>query len=424
MNAPAPRIASPRPLTADGSSLPLNVDPGAQAFLLRLGRALHRRGLPSHRLEEAMLALCARLGVSATFFATPTAIFVSFDGAERPEVHLVRTATTASDLGKLSDLDAVATSVARGELSSYEGLERVDAIEAQPPRYRAPLITACYALNSAAASVFFGGGLREVGTAFVIGLVTGLLSQVGARAVTPWRAFEPLAAFCATMLAALAAHVFGPVSTHTAVLAGLIALLPGYTLTVAIAELAHGHLASGSARITSAFMMFLTLAFGVALGSKCAELWVGASPLVTPVALPAWAQALALGTAASTFAIIFRVKRRDLFWVMAIAVLGFSGTRAGSHILGPELGVFMGALTVGVFSNLYARILHRPAVVPLFPGIMLLVPGSIGFRSLSSLMAHDVVGGVQTAFTMILMAVALVAGLVLASNILPARRAL
>ena len=63
-------------------------------------------------------------------------------------------------------------------------------------------------------------------------------------------------------------------------------------------------------------------------------------------------------------------------------------------------------------------------MVPLFPGIMLLVPGSVGFRGLSSMMAHDVVSGIQTAFTMILMAVALVAGLLLANDILPPKRAL
>jgi uncharacterized membrane protein YjjB (DUF3815 family) len=55
---------------------------------------------------------------------------------------------------------------------------------------------------------------------------------------------------------------------------------------------------------------------------------------------------------------------------------------------------------------------------------MLLVPGSMGFLSLSSLMANDVVSGVQKAFDMVLIAVALVAGLLLANDIVPAKRAL
>jgi uncharacterized RmlC-like cupin family protein len=34
----------------------------AIAFVLSLGRALHRYGTPAHRLEEALLECCRRLG--------------------------------------------------------------------------------------------------------------------------------------------------------------------------------------------------------------------------------------------------------------------------------------------------------------------------------------------------------------------------
>lgn len=431
MSAPAPLkpfssgTRSPRLDTPAELAPTLPPELGAEAFLLRLARALHRRGMPSQRIEEAMMAACLRLGVQASFFSTPTALFASFDTESgRPDVYLLRTGSTSSDLGKISDLDAVTTAVIRGELSPARGLLEIDEIERQPPRYGPAITTACFAINSAAASVFFGGGLRELATAFVIGLVTGLLALIGSRNGGPWRAFEAVAAFSASVIATAAAVWFGPVATHVAVLAGLIALLPGYTLVVSMAELANGHLASGSARITAAFLAFVTLGFGVAMGTKATELVVGAAPLIQPDKLPVWVEALALAVAASTFAVLFRVKRRDIFFVLVVAVLGFSGARAGSRFLGPELGVFVGALVVAMTSNLYARVLDRPSVVPLFPGIMLLVPGSIGFRSLSSLMAHDVVSGVQTAFTMILVAIALVAGLLIANDIVPARRAL
>ncbi|MBX5481120.1 MAG: threonine/serine exporter family protein [Myxococcaceae bacterium] len=420
MNTPAPTSARIDAVEDDGDAPQLS----AEAFLLRLGRALHRRGVPAHRLEEHLEALCRRLGLTASFFSTPTALFAQFDRGSRPDVYLLRVTGASSDLGKLTDLDQVSMQVSHGEITHDEGMARIDRIEAAPPRYGPAITTACYAINSAAASVFFNGGWREVATAGVLGLISGLLSLVGSRSGTGWRAFEPVAAFCAAVVSTLAALRFGPVSVHVAVLAGLIALLPGYTLVVAIAELANGHLASGSARITAAFMVFLTLGFGVALGNRCTELFFGVAPTVEPVALPLWVQALALGCASATFGVVFRARREDLPYILIVSVLGFCGARVGSAFLGPELGVFLGALVVTLCSNLYARVLNRPTVVPLFPGIMLLVPGSIGFRSLSSLMAHDVVSGVQTAFTMVLVAVALVAGLLLANAILPAKRAL
>jgi uncharacterized membrane protein YjjB (DUF3815 family) len=56
------------------------------------------------------------------------------------------------------------------------------------------------------------------------------------------------------------------------------------------------------------------------------------------------------------------------------------------------------------------------------PGILLLVPGSVGFRSLTSLLERQAVAGIETAFSMILTAMALVAGLLIAGVIAPEPR--
>jgi uncharacterized membrane protein YjjB (DUF3815 family) len=58
------------------------------------------------------------------------------------------------------------------------------------------------------------------------------------------------------------------------------------------------------------------------------------------------------------------------------------------------------------------------------PGILFLVPGSVGFRSFASLLESDVVSGVETAFRMALVAIALVAGLLVANVVVPPRKAL
>jgi uncharacterized membrane protein YjjB (DUF3815 family) len=90
-------------------------------------------------------------------------------------------------------------------------------------------------------------------------------------------------------------------------------------------------------------------------------------------------------------------------------------------MLGPELGAFVGALLVGGASNLYALFRDRPSQIPLAPGILLLVPGSIGFRSLASLLDRQVISGVEAAFTMVLTAIALVSGLLVANVVIPRR---
>jgi uncharacterized membrane protein YjjB (DUF3815 family) len=55
---------------------------------------------------------------------------------------------------------------------------------------------------------------------------------------------------------------------------------------------------------------------------------------------------------------------------------------------------------------------------------MLLVPGGLGFSSLSAMLDKNVVSGVETAFAALMVAVALVAGLLVANVLVPARKAL
>jgi uncharacterized membrane protein YjjB (DUF3815 family) len=120
--------------------------------------------------------------------------------------------------------------------------------------------------------------------------------------------------------------------------------------------------------------------------------------------------------------VILRADRRDMPWVVTAGALGFAGGRLGAATLGPELGAFAGAFAVALAGAVYERWRHRPAAVVLVPGILLLVPGSVGFRSLLSLMDRKAVAGIETAFSMVMTAVALAAGLLVAAVVAPARR--
>jgi len=60
--------------------------------------------------------------------------------------------------------------------------------------------------------------------------------------------------------------------------------------------------------------------------------------------------------------------------------------------------------------------------VVLVPGLLLLVPGSVGFRAVTSLVERQAVAGIETAFSTALTAIALVAGLLVAGVIAPERR--
>jgi uncharacterized membrane protein YjjP (DUF1212 family) len=389
-----------------------------QDFVLKLGRGLHIYGYPAHRLEEALGQVCHRLGLEGQFFSMPTALFASFGQGDEHRTFQIRVDPGGVDLGKLVRLDETRALVAGG-LDPDEGSRLVDAILAAPPAYGPWLTTAAFAVASATACRFFGAGIREVAAAGVIGLVIGLLALVLAERPATARVFEALAAAVAGFLAVGAGVLAPPLLPSVATLGGLIILVPGYGLTVAFTEIATRNLVSGTARLAGAGLTFLVLAFGVALGTRIGGRLFGAVATVEPRPLPGWTLTAALIVAPAAFAVLFRADKRDVPWVLTATAVAFLGARAGTTLLGPELGAFLGATCVSAFGNAYNRLVQRPAAIPIVPGLLLLVPGSIGFQGLASLMGHDTLRGIEAAFRMILVAASLATGLLFANVLLP-----
>ena len=399
-------------------------DPVAVGFVLELGRALHQAGHPAQRLEDMLGAISDRLGLSNhQFFSTPTSIMASFGPLGRQRTHMLRVVPGEVNLGTLAALEQVSLEVAQGRMSPVEGVAAINRITTAPEPYGPALTTVAYGVVSGAATQFLGGGGHEVAVAALLGLALGVLA-VGTRGRPRLgRVFEPVAAFVVSAGAIGLAHAISPLSVLIATLGGLIVLLPGLTLTVAMSELATRNLASGTARISGAFMTFLAIAFGVALGNRIGGAVFGSAPASAASApLPEWSAYVAVVAAGLGFVVVLRAEARDALWIVAIGALGVLGGRGGAATLGVELGTFAGALAVGLASAAYARLKHRPASVVSVPGILLLVPGSVGFRGLTSLMERQAVAGIETIFSMILTAVALVAGLLIAAAVIPEPR--
>jgi uncharacterized membrane protein YjjP (DUF1212 family) len=326
------------------------------------------------------------------------------------------------NLGKLAQLERLSADVALGRVSPAEGSAAIARIDAEPSAYGPGLVTLAHGVLSGAVCQFLGGGWREVGAAALLGVGLGLFSAHAARHPRVGRVFEPVAAFLVSAAAIGLARAVGPLSLFVTTLAGLVVLMPGLTLTTAISELATRNLASGTARISGAFMTLLGIVFGVALGTRLGTGAFGVPAAVVPGGTPGWAGALALPLAPLASVAILRAAPRDTPWIVAAGMLGVAGGRLGAARLGVELGTFAGALTVALASSVFERLRRRPAAVVLVPGILMLVPGSVGYRSLSSFLERRTLAGIETAFSMMLTAVALAAGLLIAGVVAPEPR--
>lgn len=403
---------------------PSNIDTNeAEAFVLTLAEALHEHGAAAHRLEGMLTLVARRLGVEARFFSTPTAVMVSFGPPTDHRTALLRVQPGGVALEKLSLLQTTAVDVTHGTLDIERGRQRIQEIVDAKSRYGPFTTIVAFGFSSMAAAVFLGGGARDIGASFVVGLAVGATTHVSARWSAGASVVEPLGGTTAALCAGLLAYSFGGLSTIVITVAGIITLLPGLGITTAMTELATRNLASGTARFAGAAIQLLGVSIGVALGAHIVSVLPSAmSPGTTTWAAPVIASALVV--AGGSFTVLLEANPRDVGWIVLGAAVAFVGAFVGNRLFGPELGAFFGALTLGLAGNIFAKIYDRPSVILLIPGLIVLVPGSIGFRGLISMLEADVVHGVDLAFRMTLIATALGAGIILAGILLPPRRVL
>ncbi|HEV7778430.1 MAG TPA: threonine/serine exporter family protein [Luteibacter sp.] len=405
------------------------------AFLVELARRLHQYGTTAPRLEGAMSSAAQRLGLVAEVWSSPTAIIVSFadqaqgDDGVAQVTQVMRLPPGDVNLGRLCEADRIADSVIEGKMGLREGFRLLRALGAPDTRRAQAGVIASYGLAAATVvALLLHSSWVDLVTAGVIGVIIGCITVASGSRPRLAVASEAISALVATVIATLVSAFIVPLALKSVILGSLIVLLPGMALTTAVREISSQHLVSGVARMGGAVATLLKLTFGtVAATQLCAAFGIEAHDYALPP-LPTWMDWPALLVGAFAFAILFRAARRDWLVVMGSVVLGYLATRWGGQVSGSipgaPFGVFLGGLLLGALSNVYARFAHQPGAVVREPGIILLVPGSVSFRSVSYLLDRDAVLGMDTGILLLTLLVSLVAGLLFGDLLVSPRRSL
>lgn len=397
-------------------------------FLTDFARRLHLAGVSAARLEGAVKSTAAAIGEECEIWSSPTGILLSIGEGAQQHTRVLRLDPAEPNLSDLVRLDRIAEDVIAGRIDVVEAMARLDRLDrASSPREKVWTVAA-FGLAAAAVAGLLRTNWADIGVAGVLGVLIGALA-VGSRSRPHLAAaLEAIAAIVATVLAAGFAHFVAPLSVQTVVIAALIVLMPGLSLTTAVTELATGQLVTGTARFAGAMVVLFKLTFGSVAGAQVVSA-LGWSPhQAQAVPLPAAIEVVATLAAAFSFAILFRAARRDVPVVMASAVLGYVLTRLASGWFAPSASVtfagavFFSSLVMAALSNVYGRAAGRPGTLVRLPAIMLLVPGSVGFRGLASLMERDYTLGLETGVAVLSALVALMAGLLFGSVLVPPRR--
>ncbi len=388
-------------------------------FLLRLSKALHTYGLPAYELEHTMNGCAEALGFGIQCMSLPTSISMTLlPPGGSAQTYLIRVAPGEVNLERLRKTSEIAQQVISGELSSESGAIKLKQVSQSSPEYSGWTIVFAFALVSACIARIFSGGTMEMLSAGLIGLVMGSVALASRTRPLLDHLLPSTCAFLATIIALFLDYWFShSIAISVVVISGLIILLPGLSLTIAMAELATQNMVSGTARLTGAATVFIQLAFGSALGVEIGNLLALEVQSSQVEQVPFWSIWLAAAVAAVALVPLFEARKKDVVWFLLSALTAFTTVFFASKLLGPSLGAFCGAITIGLMAKIVSRLFDIPGAMIMMPGFIILVPGSVGYRSILALVEKDIIGGLETALDVAVIGISLVAGFLISSMV-------
>lgn len=395
-------------------------DPKA-VFLTQLARELHRAGVPSDQLERTITSAADVFGLQVEIFALPTNVTLAIGPRYAQQIVMLRMEPGRVNLRKLTYLNEMFDEMQTGRMDMEAAIAHLGEIDSRCPP--PPALRSIFALASVATgvAVLLGGGVNELIVAALIGGATGVLSFFTSRNAVMERLFQVIAAFVATLIVAAYTHFVAPANLYISIVAGVVVLLPGYSLTLALNELANQDLIAGTARLGRVFAILLALGCGAFLGlAVVGSAFVQAADIHPhPVGPPYWLAAVVLLSVGLSIDLDARL--RDFTWVFlsSIVALGTSyyfGMLPAVH----EVTPFVAALVCGLVANGGARYLRVPQPVLLVPALHVLVPGSLSYQSVLWVVStKNYTDAATLGVNAVVAAVLIVAGLLLSQLIVP-----
>lgn len=251
-----------------------------QVLILALyaGEIMMKSGAEVYRVEDTIVRICKACKISyVECFVTTTGIFISLDSGDADSdmyTFIKRIHTSEIDLQKISKVNNFSREFTTTDLSIEKGqsiLKEIDKMEPYPFWIR--LLGTM--LVSFFACLMFKGSALAASFAAVIGIGAYCLSHLIMK--VQFNSFLNTAlccAFCAFM--SILCVNFGLIPYYGPIIIGtIIIFLPGVAITNAARDLLSGDMLAGTARAVDAFITAISIAGGVGVVLKLADLWGG-----------------------------------------------------------------------------------------------------------------------------------------------------
>lgn len=391
-------------------------------LIVLLSKQLQNNGIPAHRMEETFATLCKVLNLEGDVFSSPNGLMVNVGVKGNPKTLFIKAPYGDLNFEKLHKIDKVYEDIISQKISTSNAIKQLFLIENSPKRYHSLIEILFFGISTGSAARLFGGGYAEILVSFIIGCFIGFLIDLSDKFPKVGRMLIVISAIFASAFAKVSVLYLGSYSVDIASITGLIILLPGFSLTVSIIELVNGHALAGTARFSNTMITLLMIGLGIGVGSQIDKIIQISPSLVALPLIPEWTSYIALLTVPLGFVVLFKALPKDFVWILLACLCSYYTLKLSSGFGSAPLSIFLASLVLGLASNVFGMLTNKPITIMLVPGIILLVPGSLGFQSISNLLDNETLRGVETAFSMTITAVSLVAGLILSNIVLTPKK--
>lgn len=390
-----------------------------ELFLTTMARELHRAGIATDAIEQTLTEVARSIGVEAQIFALPTHISISVGPDWGQRTVNMRLEPGRVSLRKIALLNEIYDALRRKAIDFAHAAKLVDEVDERWPGLPAWLQVPALGLIAVGVALILGGGAREIAVSALIGICTGALGAIATKVAIVARLFDVVAAFLATLIVAIFIRFVGPTNVYVSIVAGIVVLLPGYSLTLALHELANDFLVAGVARLGKVLSVLLALGVGAFLGLAMFP-WLLSSVNIQPHPVGAIGWIVASICLSVGLSIELDARLRDSAWVLGASFMALLAT----HVLGGtpahNVSAFLASFICGTVANLGARYLRVPQAIMLVPALLVLVPGSLSYESVLFAFQENINTALTLGANAVFAAIQLVAGLLLSQLLFPA----
>jgi len=393
-------------------------------FIIKLGKAAHAYGSPTIRLEAYLHRLTKAFGLEGEFHSTPTNMIFAFRENEGDWQKLNLTSVSGGlNLTKLPKLDEIVDDIVAGKRSIKEAESRLDDIAKSADPYGNAIQAFGYVILGVGIAVLFSGSWIDVLFSAILSLVVFLMVWQGGKKGGWVNELIPLStAFVAGVFAVIIKHYVPELNYVLVTLSAIVVLIPGYSVSLGIAETVNNHVVSGLTNLTNGVVYLFKQFIGAWLAFTIVNaMW--ATPTATSIPVDSiwlWGAVPAIFIG---LIIVFQTAPRYILWAFLSCAVGYLGVVYTGDWLGSNMGNLIGAALVGIFANVWEWKMGKPGSIVLLPAITVLVSGSIGFRGLMA-SAQGQAAGAGEFMQMFLIAITLTAGLVIANTIVKPKKSL